>query len=307
MAERRATSTQARRRAAARRAAARRRARTARAGIRSRRRLRTTLIAVGASAAVLALLVAGVFAAGPLGEALRQAVVSAEGGAAPDAPSAVELPPLSTAVAAAPGAAGAPGVLAGLAGNTDVAWATRMAEATNVSVRAIQSYAGVALAKQTENPTCHLGWNTLAAVGSVESGNGTHGGSSIAADGQVSPPIYGIALDGVGVNNIPDSDKGAIDGDASIDRAVGPMQLIPEAWRNWGTDGSGDGVADPQNFDDSVLATANYLCYAGGDLSTLAGWERAIAAYNDATPYALKVSTAAVTFAATAARTDAPA
>ncbi|RFA12651.1 hypothetical protein B7R21_09915 [Subtercola boreus] len=267
--------------------------------------MRTTLVIAGASVGVLAVLVAGVFAAGPLGDAIRQAVVSAEGGTAPDAQTDVELPPLSTAVAALPDAAGASGSLPGLAGNTDVAWATRMADATNVSVRAIQSYAGVALAKQAENPGCHLGWNTLAAVGSVESGNGTHGGSSIAADGQVSPPIYGIALDGVGVTNIPDSDGGAIDGDPSIDRAAGPMQLIPEAWRNWGTDGSGDGVADPQNFDDSVLATANYLCHAGGDLSTLAGWERAIAAYNDATPYALKVSSAAVTFAATAARADA--
>ncbi|RFA18802.1 lytic transglycosylase domain-containing protein [Subtercola boreus] len=262
---------------------------------------RSVIVVVSASALVLGLLVAGVFAAGPLGDALRQAVSG--GPQAPDAQAIVELPSQSNAVAAV---AGTPGQLAGLAGNTDVAWATRMAGATNVSVRAIQSYAGVALAKQSENPGCHLGWNTLAAIGSVESGNGTHGGSSIAANGEVSPPIYGVALDGVGVNKIPDSDGGAIDGDATIDRAVGPLQLIPEAWRNWGTDGSGDGVADPQNFDDSVLATANYLCHAGTDLSTLAGWERAIAAYNDATPYALKVSTAAVTFAATAARTDTP-
>ncbi|PPF81162.1 hypothetical protein C5B96_10485 [Subtercola sp. Z020] len=279
----------------AKRRAKRRTTRPGGRGIQSRRSRRTIVVGL-AALAVVGLLVAGVFAAGPLGEALRQAEQ------APDAPATVELPPLSTAVAADPGAVGR---LPGLAGNTNVAWATRMAAATNVSVRAIQSYAGVALAKQTENPTCHLGWNTLAAVGSVESGNGTHGGSSIADDGTVSPPIYGIALDGVGVDNIPDSDGGAIDGDASIDRAVGPLQLIPEAWRNWGTDGSGDGVADPQNFDDSVLATANYLCHAGGDLSTLAGWERAIAAYNSATPYALKVSTAANTFAVTAARTDA--
>jgi membrane-bound lytic murein transglycosylase B len=248
------------------------------------------------------MLVTGIFVAGPLGDALQRAVTNAVNAAGAtqgqDAPQTVVVPPQSLAVSQ-PG--GTPGALPGLPGLADVAWATRVATETNISLRAIQAYAGVAIAKQNENPGCHLGWNTLAAIGSVESGNGTHGGSSVGPDGLVSPPIFGPDLDGNGFNTVPDSDAGAIDGDATGDRAVGPMQLIPEAWRNWGTDGNADGVADPQNIDDATLATANYLCYAGGDLGTDTGWKKAVAAYNDAGSYALKVSQAANRFAAATA------
>ncbi|GAA1001056.1 lytic murein transglycosylase [Subtercola frigoramans] len=241
------------------------------------------------------LLVFGVAAAGPLGDAVRQAVTEAQAGQGDR--QTVVVPPASIAVAQL---GSTPGALPGVAGRVDQAWATRVATDTNISLRAIQAYTGVAVAKQQEDPGCHLGWNTLAAIGSVESGNGTYADSSVGADGAVSPPIYGIALDGNGVTAIADTDGGSIDGDATFDRAVGPMQLIPEAWRNWGTDANGDGVADPQNIDDAVLATANYLCHAGGDLGTEAGWKKGVAAYNDATSYALKVSQAANRFAAAA-------
>ncbi|MEF2978908.1 lytic transglycosylase domain-containing protein [Subtercola sp. YIM 133946] len=271
--------------------------RVARTGIRRR----GWLIALSSAGVVAALLVTGVFVAAPLGDAIGQAVSVALNGAGgngatgENGSNTVVLPPQSPAVAQ-PG--DTPGALPGLAGLADVAWATQVAAETNVSLRAIQAYGGVALAKQTENPGCHLGWNTLAAIGSVESGNGTHADSSVGADGVVTPPIYGPALDGTGFALVPDSDGGAIDGDPTGDRAVGPMQLIPQAWRNWGTDANGDGVADPQNIDDATLATANYLCYAGGDLSTDAGWKKAVAAYNSATSYAVLVSQAANRFAA---------
>jgi membrane-bound lytic murein transglycosylase B len=203
----------------------------------------------------------------------------------------------------APVAAAAPGV--GIATRVDAAWATRTATATGIPERAVLAYAGAALAKQESMPGCKLSWTTLAAIGDVESDHGRHGGSSIGADGTVSPPIYGPALNGDGVALIPDSDGGAIDGDATGDRAVGPMQLIPQTWRNWHTDGNGDGVENPQNIDDAAMATTNYLCRASTALDTEKGWRAAIVAYNSPAFYLREVASTAITYnkrAATVAR-----
>ena len=184
----------------------------------------------------------------------------------------------------------------GLPTLVDADWAARAAAATGIPDRAMLAYGGAAVYVANQNPGCNLGWNTLAGIGEMESHHGTIDGSSIGADGLVTPPILGIALDGATTNAIPDSDQGAIDGDAEWDRAVGPLQFIPDSWRNWGADGSGDGEVDPQNFDDAVLATANYLCHAGGDLSVADNWRTAIAAYNDAAPYAVGVSEYAIRY-----------
>ncbi|HEY4224722.1 MAG TPA: lytic transglycosylase domain-containing protein [Pseudolysinimonas sp.] len=194
----------------------------------------------------------------------------------------------------APVAATAPGT--GIATLVDATWAASAAAATGIPARAVLAYAGAALSKQASMPQCKLSWTTLAAIGTVESSNGQHGGSSIGADGTVRPPIFGVALNGDGVALIPDSDQGTIDGDATADRAVGPMQLIPQTWRNWHTDGNGDGVEDPRNIDDAVMATTNYLCRASTALDTEKGWRGAIAAYNSADSYLGKVAKTAVAF-----------
>ncbi|MEO7722260.1 MAG: lytic murein transglycosylase [Pseudolysinimonas sp.] len=198
-------------------------------------------------------------------------------------------PPVS-----APAAAATPGV--GIAGLADPAWAASAAAATGIPKRAVLAYAGAALSKAASMPACRLSWTTLAAVGTVESSNGQHGGSSIGPDGTVTPPIFGVELNGDGVALIPDSDGGAIDGDAAGDRAVGPMQLIPQSWRNWRTDSNGDGVEDPQNIDDAVMATTNYLCRASTALDTERGWRAAIAAYNSDDSYLTKVARVGVAY-----------
>lgn len=205
-------------------------------------------------------------------------------------------PPASLPVAAA-----TPGV--GIATRVDASWAASTAAATGIPERAVLAYAGAALAKAESMPACKLSWTTLAAIGDVESSNGQHGGSSIGPDGTVTPPIYGVALNGNGVALIPDSDGGAIDGDATGDRAVGPMQLIPQTWRNWHTDGNGDGVEDPQNIDDAVMATTNYLCRASTALDTEKGWRAAIAAYNSPASYLAKVARVAIAYNAEVAAT----
>jgi hypothetical protein len=166
----------------------------------------------------------------------------------------------------------------------DPAWVAATAKKTGIPPRALAAYAGVAIS--FESRECGIGWNTLAGIGDIESRHGTIFGGRIAADGTATPAIFGVPLAGGAVANIPDSDRGVIDGDATIDRAVGPMQLIPEAWRNWHADGNADGVQDPQNIDDAALAAASYLCRAGGmALATKSGWRQAVLAYNRSQQY----------------------
>jgi membrane-bound lytic murein transglycosylase B len=215
------------------------------------------------------------------------AQVSPDG--SPEIPAPTWAPPAS-----APLAAESPG--AGNQTRVDADWAEQTAEATGIPVRALVAYAGAAMFKAEQMPECGLSWSTLAGVGKIESDHGRHGGSSLGADGTATPPIFGIALDGGNTAHIPDSDDGAIDGDADFDRAVGPMQLIPQTWRNWHTDGGGDGVEDPQNIDDAVAAAANYLCRSSIDMDTEAGWRAAVSAYNSSDTYLSNVAAAAVAY-----------
>jgi membrane-bound lytic murein transglycosylase B len=174
----------------------------------------------------------------------------------------------------------------------DAEWLADTADRTGIPARALAAYAGVALAKAEAMPSCGLSWNTLAAIGFAESRHGSHGGSSLGADGTVTPGIFGVALAGQGTEHVPDSDGGEIDGDAEFDRAVGPMQLIPQTWRNWHIDGNGDGIEDPQNIDDATMATANYLCRASGDMASEAGWLAGVSAFNGAASYLKAVAAA---------------
>jgi membrane-bound lytic murein transglycosylase B len=192
-------------------------------------------------------------------------------------------PPTRATIAARPG----------IAGLVDADWLAATAERTGIPERALASYAGAAISKADNMPSCGLAWNTLAAIGFAESRHGTFGGSSVGEDGTVTPPIFGVSLAGGATEHIPDSDQGTIDGDPEFDRAVGPMQLIPQTWRNWHGEGSGDGVEDPQNLDDAVTSTAAYLCYASGDMASEAGWRSGIAAFNSAESYLRVVAQAA--------------
>lgn len=202
----------------------------------------------------------------------------------------VELPP----VAASP-------VHPGIAGEADAAWVRETARATGIPERALAAYAGAALFKARDRPDCGLGWPTLAALGLVESDHGRHGGSVVGDDGTVTPPIFGVPLTGESTAHIPDSDAGAIDGDTEFDRAVGPLQLIPDTWRNWHIDGNADGVEDPQNIDDAIVAAANYLCRASPEMVSEAGWRAGIGAYNASDVYVRSVADAANRYAADAA------
>ena len=177
-------------------------------------------------------------------------------------------------------------------------WAAARAPALNMPVNALEAYAYAARVAEVENPNCHLAWTTLAGIGMVESHNGTYRGATIAPNGDVTPLIRGVLLDGSNGNlEIVDTDSGAMDGDRVIDRAMGPMQFIPETWRLYGVDANNDGVISPDNFDDAALSAAGYLCWRGRDLSTPEGWMKALRAYNLSDQYARTVRDWATAYA----------
>jgi membrane-bound lytic murein transglycosylase B len=182
--------------------------------------------------------------------------------------------------------------------NPDADWAVRAAGQTGIPERALRAYVAAAETVDAAAPTCGIGWNTLAAVGFVETAHGTHGGGSLTDSGQVSRPVLGPVLDGAGFAAIADTDGGAFDGDERWDRAVGPMQFIPSTWQLVGRDGNGDGAADPFNIDDAALSAATYLCARGRDLTTAEGWTAAIYAYNQSEAYIQQVRDQATEYAA---------
>lgn len=138
-------------------------------------------------------------------------------------------------------------------------------------------------------PQCGISWTIIAGIGRVES---THANNGKADDlGQLLEPILGPRLDGslAGNNVIADTDGGALDGDPNFDRAVGPMQFLPETWNRYKADGNGDGISDPQNLYDAALATGDYLCDGGLNLRDLGQTTKAILRYNNSMAYVANV------------------
>jgi membrane-bound lytic murein transglycosylase B len=224
------------------------------------------------------------------------------------------LPPLAAVVAqpaaARPAAAdptASPGVAspAGRPGpRAATAWVDDVARATGIPGVALRAYADASLALGAEQPSCRLGWTTLAAIGDVESGHGTHGGATLLPDGTTSVPILGPALDGrpgfAAIRATPQST--AWHGDPTWDHAVGPMQFLPSTWERWGADGDGDGVENPNDIDDAALGAARYLCASGGDLTSASGWHDAVYSYNHSDQYVADVLGAANRYAASSRR-----
>jgi membrane-bound lytic murein transglycosylase B len=186
----------------------------------------------------------------------------------------------------------------------DAQWLIQAADQTGIPARALRAYVAAAATANASTPLCGIGWNTLAAIGFVESAHGTYGGGSLDAAGQASGPIVGPTLNGAGFAAIADSDAGALDGDAHWDHAVGPMQFIPSTWQLAGRDGNGDGKADPFNIDDAAVSAAAYLCAHGRDLTTAQGWTDAIYSYNQSDSYIRQVQARATAYAAKAGRAE---
>ena len=63
----------------------------------------------------------------------------------------------------------------------------------------LRAYVTAAAAANASEPSCELAWNTVAAIGRIESIHGAVNGSRIHTDGVARPRIRGIPLDGRGV------------------------------------------------------------------------------------------------------------
>lgn len=155
-------------------------------------------------------------------------------------------------------------------------WVDRTAQLTGIPATAVRAYAAAQLAAPAG---CHLGWTTLAGIGWIESGHGTHGGSRLLPDGETTGAITGPPLAG------------------GLGTAMGPMQFIADTWKRWASDGDGDGTADINNINDAAHTAARYLCAGGRDLSKPTDWAAAVYSYNHAQWYVDEVYAAANTYA----------
>ncbi len=175
----------------------------------------------------------------------------------------------------------APGVPAGAADRV-----LADASTSGIPAAALTAYQRAAQVIDAADPSCHLAWPLIAAIGRVESNHGRYGGNTLTPAGFSRPGIYGIPLDGRnGTARVADTDGGQYDHDPVYDRAVGPMQFIPSTWSVVGVDADGDGKRDPQDINDAALATAVYLCSGKEDLSTPAGQQAAVYRYNHSQSY----------------------
>ena len=148
---------------------------------------------------------------------------------------------------------------------------------TDIPRMVLDAYQRAALAVQGHG--CALQWWGLAGIGRVESDHGRDGNAHLAANGDLLPPIVGVPLNGQDGTALIPAPGG---GDA---RAEGPMQFIPSTWAQWGADGNGDGVKDPNNIYDATLAAARYLCATSPALSATAGLDAAYFSYNHSQAY----------------------
>jgi membrane-bound lytic murein transglycosylase B len=175
----------------------------------------------------------------------------------------------------------APGVPAGASDSV-----IQSASANGIPAAALAAYQRAEQVINSADKSCNLPWQLIGAIGRVESDHGRFGGNVLGEDGKSRPGIFGIPLDGSNsTQQVRDSDAGQYDDDPVYDRAVGPMQFIPQTWSVVGVDGDGDGKRDPQDIDDAALATAVYLCSGDEDLSTYGGQKASVYRYNHSQEY----------------------
>lgn len=149
----------------------------------------------------------------------------------------------------------------------------------------LAAYHGATAELALVDPACGLPWQVLAGIGAVESRHAQSGGSLNAGwSGVAAPPILGPRLDGSapGTARIADTDSGRLDGDAEVDRAVGPMQFLPGTWAAYGS-------GDPQDVRAAALAAARYLCAGSYDLRDPTQLWSAVHRYNRSSSYVRKV------------------
>lgn len=164
------------------------------------------------------------------------------------------------------------------------------APGTDIPRMVLDAYQRAAAAVSAQG--CRLAWWGLAGIGRVESDHGRDEHARLAPNGDLSPPIIGVRLDGTGGT----AAVTAANGDFA--HAEGPMQFIPSAWALWGRDGNGDHRVDVDNIYDAAMGTATYLCSVSTELTTDAGLQAAYFSYNHSAYYVNEVLAYAHAYAA---------
>lgn len=91
-----------------------------------------------------------------------------------------------------------------------------------------------------ETAACDIDVFFLAAIAKQESSHGQFGGATLLDSGESVPPIRGADVGG--------------------EQAMGAFQFMPGTWRSYGTDGNGDGSADPDNIFDAAVSAMRKMC-----------------------------------------------
>lgn len=215
--------------------------------------------------------------------AAQQQVVPAPAESAPPAPSAPDPYPSPTPSTAPTGTPAQPNTNQ-LRPEMYAPWAQSLTAKLNVPVVALQAYAWAQYTTDRTIPNCHISWTLLAGIGRAESDHGQESGARLNADGTSTPKILGPTL-----TRFRDTDNGVLDGDPVHERAVGPMQFIPDTWKSYASDGNGDNVADPFNIYDASVASAKLLCANSRDLRNGEAWAAAVYSYNHLNSYVANV------------------
>ncbi|MGQ0433357.1 MAG: lytic transglycosylase domain-containing protein [Microthrixaceae bacterium] len=155
---------------------------------------------------------------------------------------------------------------------------------------ALDAYHRAERSSAVASPSCGVRWWAIAGISRVEGHHGSYGGASLGERGDTTRRIIGIQLNGTNQTQVVlDSDGGTLDGDRDYDRAVGPMQFIPQTWARFAADGNEDGTSSPFNLYDATLAAARYLCRASDHLDADPGLRAAYFAYNHSELYVDRV------------------
>jgi hypothetical protein len=90
-------------------------------------------------------------------------------------------------------------------------------------------------------------------------------GSELDSEGVARPAVIGQRLSGRhGTPRVADTDAGLLDRDSKLDRAVGPMLLLPAVWSVVRVDADSGRTAQPQDVEDAALGAAVLLCAGPG-------------------------------------------
>ena len=178
----------------------------------------------------------------------------------------------------------------------------------DIPTPALAAYQRATTVINSADDRCHLDWELVAALGKVLTDHGRAHGSELDAEGVARPAVVGQRLTGRhGTPRVADTDAGLLDNDSKLDRAVGPMLLLPAVWSVVSVDADSDGRRNPQDVEDAALGAAVFLCAGPGDFRNAshvrsevrryhsgAGYIRSVfgvrAAYRDAEPLTTTVS-----------------